>query len=336
MKSDRLITCLLNGVSIHEIFEHVTGNSESLSEGIITKYTNKSWLKSAANKDNYEGPNGNQIIAYVWPWKWDVREIGDEVKDVRVSDWDRAELCTTCNRKIVHIFFVLHKDDKSIAPYGFDHVHTALGIEKELSQSFITKIKNSVTIPKDQKPLNAVDEKRIKSVLSAFQKMSANTITDAMEKMSRITGFRQNISLPVFYHTGEKKYVFLVGKQMTDATLKKVSKLIPEFERVSKEKVYSEYAKERIEKQIKYYARGTVKDAVDFATRLKKDQRNENPMWAASIKDKLIMIIPKYSPIVYPTTEPGVTGTFAKHFPGWEVGNEELAKKFRDQVEDKK
>jgi hypothetical protein len=307
-----------------EGLDFIRKNKSLFEDKIISKYTNKNWLKSALRKDNFEGPNGNKVVSYIWPWKWDIREIGDEVKDVRVSDWDRAEICSTCNRKIVHIFYVWHKDDKSITPYGFDHVHKALGITKELSKSMITKIKNSVTIPKDQKSLSSVDEKRIKIVLNAYRKTSADTVTDAMEKMSMTYGFRQSFDYPLFYHKNERKYLFLAGKKITNALLKRVEKLIPEFEYIPKEKVYNLHAKDRIKKLIKHYARSSTRDAVKAASGIK---RSENNIWAANLKKDLIMIIPKGSLIDHPT--------FIKNFPRWEVGGPELAKKFRANINKK-
>lgn len=298
------------------------------SPGVISKYTNKSWLKSAVKKNNYVGPNGNEVVAYVWKWKWGLRYSAHEGGDVevRVSDWDNAEECTTCQRKIVHVFFVLDKADNQVKPYGFDHTHKALGIEKELSQSLITKIKNSVSIPPGQKELSKVDEKRLAIVFRLYQRMSGETPEDARIKASHYGGYSPQVDTPLFYHTEEKRYVYLVGNKITPAVLKRVTTLIPEFKRIEKDEAIKIWKIQKGNQKIAHFAKSSASDANCAVTNARLPQSGKY-LWAVNIKKRLIMRVTAGSIMEDPD--------FTKLFPDWEVGGPELANKFRKAIEQK-
>lgn len=84
--------------------------------------------------------NNNKLIAYQWIRKPDVREHPIEgLIDVKVSDMSRANKCTDCGRKIVHVFWVQDESGR-IKPYGSEHVHTALGLPVSLNKTKIDKL----------------------------------------------------------------------------------------------------------------------------------------------------------------------------------------------------
>jgi len=101
-------------------------------------------LRIISKKMGVEGPNGNILIEYEWRTvegeKWSDYEGG--MVATRVSDWDRSEKCITCNRIIVHIFWVQDKDTGRVSSYGKEHLHLALGFKNELSKSQIDKYKS--------------------------------------------------------------------------------------------------------------------------------------------------------------------------------------------------
>lgn len=104
------------------------------------------WVKRAAKSKVVVGPNGNKAIAYEWKWMWD--EVFDEREDgmvsAKVSDWDEALTCASCNRRIVHIYWVEMKDGE-ILPYGGDHLHIALGYPRQISKAQLEKLRYQVT-----------------------------------------------------------------------------------------------------------------------------------------------------------------------------------------------
>lgn len=63
------------------------------------------------------------LINYVWISEY------DELRDKRVSDWGRAENCSDCGRRIVHVYTVQY-EDKSYVLVGRECAHKALGIPK--------------------------------------------------------------------------------------------------------------------------------------------------------------------------------------------------------------
>ena len=92
----------------------------------------------------------NNLIDYEWKYeigkKWNDREGG--LVTAKVSDWDAAEECTVCGRKIVHVFWVENEETGRIEPYGREHLHVALGYKKELSDRKINSIKTEAEIKK--------------------------------------------------------------------------------------------------------------------------------------------------------------------------------------------
>lgn len=320
------------GESIREVLRNTLLESTT----IISKYTNKTWLKRSLKNNNYEGPNGNQVVAYKWSWKWGLRyseyEGGDV--EVRVSDWDNAEQCTTCQRNIVHIFFVLNKQDDTVKPYGFDHVHKVLGIEKELSKTLLNKIKNSVTVPKGQKELSKVDENRLKAVFNIYLKASGKTPEEARQKLAHCIGPTAQVGSPLFYHRDDKRYVYLIGRKITPAVLKRVTVLVPEFRQVPKEEQAKLWIIDRGNQIIHKFARKTASEAtmalmnahsnVSWALANSRAQSSKY-LWAVNIKDRLIMRVVIGSVVENPD--------FTKYFPDWELGGPELAKKFREHVQ---
>lgn len=99
------------------------------------------WAKS------FTGPNGNEAVAYQWIWEWGEKfsVYEDGMVDAKVSDWGRAVKCDVCGRKIVHVYWVRDKDTGKIEPYGGDHVHIALGYDREMSQSKLNSLKKKIT-----------------------------------------------------------------------------------------------------------------------------------------------------------------------------------------------
>jgi len=95
----------------------------------------------------FEGPNGNEAVAYEWRWKWDevYSKREDGLVSAKVSDWDNAEKCKSCGRKIVHVYWVKDKETGKVEPYGADHLHVALGYRRELSKSQVEGIQRKVT-----------------------------------------------------------------------------------------------------------------------------------------------------------------------------------------------
>lgn len=104
------------------------------------------WVQQAVRSGKgVEGRNGARAIGYEWK-----SYLGEKYSDyegglvgARVSDWDNAERCATCNRPIVHVFWVQEKDG-SVRPYGRDHLHIALGYPRELSKNQVESIRRKV------------------------------------------------------------------------------------------------------------------------------------------------------------------------------------------------
>ena len=90
------------------------------------------------------GPNGNKVVGYRWIHTQAEVDTGEEIVVRDVSDWDEAEQCASCGRKIVHTYLVEHKDSGKVFPYGSEHLHQALGYPRELSKQRINQIRNQV------------------------------------------------------------------------------------------------------------------------------------------------------------------------------------------------
>lgn len=103
-----------------------------MNEGAVPQ-----WVKAAeARGETFVGPNGNEAIGYEWKWKWGFKEDKREggLVDARVSDWDSADNCITCNRSIVHIYWIKDKVTGEVAPYGVEHLHIALGYPRAVGK----------------------------------------------------------------------------------------------------------------------------------------------------------------------------------------------------------
>lgn len=104
------------------------------------------WVRTAAQQDNFRGPNGSMVVGYEWKRAHGrkIKEGEDPSEVMLVSDWDSAEQCASCGRKIVHVYWVQNAEGV-LQPYGGDHLHTALGYPNELKKHALTKIKGAVT-----------------------------------------------------------------------------------------------------------------------------------------------------------------------------------------------
>lgn len=84
--------------------------------------------------------NNNKLIAYQWIRMPGVKEHPTEGQiETKVSDMSRAQKCTTCGRKIVHVFWV-QDESGFVHPYGSEHLHSALGLSKPLTPSKVDKL----------------------------------------------------------------------------------------------------------------------------------------------------------------------------------------------------
>jgi len=140
------------------------------------------WVKLAARSKNVVGPNGNEAIAYNWISHMDevFSKREDGLVGKRVSDWDNAERCASCNRKIVHVYYVKTKDGK-ILPYGGDHLHIALGYPREMSKAKLKKIQNQVTSKKELERENREMEQHYGKHIQARQ---SDSIAGANERFN--------------------------------------------------------------------------------------------------------------------------------------------------------
>ena len=101
-------------------------------------------LQFMANADRsrfLKGPNGNICIGYRWNKtrgeKYSNYEGG--LVSALVSNWDTAQECGRCGRKIVHEFFVYDPDSKTIMSVGKECLPQELGFEY-IAPTTITKI----------------------------------------------------------------------------------------------------------------------------------------------------------------------------------------------------
>ena len=106
-----------------------------------------SWVRAAARSGKtFEGPNGNEVVAYEWKWKWGLKQSKREggLIDAPVSDWDEALQCETCGRNIVHIYWVKDVATNTVDSYGQDHLHQALGYPREVGKRKAKEIQGKV------------------------------------------------------------------------------------------------------------------------------------------------------------------------------------------------
>lgn len=99
----------------------------------------------ARSKKQFKGPNGNELIGYQWVSRiedvYSRREDGLVAK--RVSDWDHAQVCVTCRRNIVHVYWVRDPAGKLYC-YGADHLHVGLGYPRELRKPEVERLKKRI------------------------------------------------------------------------------------------------------------------------------------------------------------------------------------------------
>jgi len=113
----------------------------AIRQGLLFEDDRKRWVRINPSKgfvsssQGIEGPSGARFLGYEW------RSIIGEGKDGprAVSDWENAEICATCGRPIVHVYWVRIGKNPS-TPYGADHVHLALGYKRELTPHQLTRL----------------------------------------------------------------------------------------------------------------------------------------------------------------------------------------------------
>lgn len=113
-------------------------------------------MARAIPKDSpLRGPNGNVIVFVDWKSvqgeRWSDYEGG--LVSARVSDWDKAEVCHHCGRKIVHVYYVYNVEDGTVYAYGKDHAHFALGYREPLRRKQLTNIEAEIQRFNRQKAL---------------------------------------------------------------------------------------------------------------------------------------------------------------------------------------
>jgi hypothetical protein len=113
----------------------------------------------------------------------------------RVSDWDGAEKCATCGRKIVYIFWVKDKDTGKILPYGSDHLNIALGYSKTLSKTQIDKFKSEFENLAQQRQI------RKKDLLNRGEPYFYDSLR-SMKKVMNFSPIIDKIGWSTFYKDG--------------------------------------------------------------------------------------------------------------------------------------
>jgi len=173
-------------------------------------------LRIISKKMGVEGPNGNILIEYEWRTvegeKWSDYEGG--MVSTKVSDWDRAEKCVTCNRRIVHIFWVQDKDTGKVSSYGKEHLHSALGFKNELSKSQIDKYK-----------AHFEDIARMRRVRKEeLLNRSEPYFFDSVRSMRKLTGFSDvadKIGWTTFFRAKDGRFVTILNDNKEDFDLPK-------------------------------------------------------------------------------------------------------------------
>lgn len=168
-------------------------------------------LNIISKKIGVEGPNGNVLVDYEWRTvegeKWSEYEGG--MVATKVSDWDRAEKCETCNRRIVHIFWVKDKDTGEVGSYGKEHLHQALGFKKELSKNQIDKYKSEF------ENIARMRKVRKEELLNRAEPY----FFDSIRMMRKLTGFSDiadKIGWTTFFKEKEGKFVTVLNDNKDD------------------------------------------------------------------------------------------------------------------------
>lgn len=168
-------------------------------------------LNIIGKKIGVDGPNGNILVGYEWRTvegeKWSDYEGG--LVATKVSDWDRAEQCESCGRKIVHIFWVKDKDTGDVHPYGREHLHTALGYRSELSKNQIDKFKNKFENVARQRKIRRED----------LLNRAEPYMFDSLRAMRKVTGFSDiadKIGWTTFFHKKDGKFVTVLNDNTED------------------------------------------------------------------------------------------------------------------------
>ena len=173
-------------------------------------------LNIISKKIDIEGPNGNILVGYEWRTaegeKWSDYEGG--LVATKVSDWDRAEKCVTCGRKIVHIFWVKDKDTGKVNPYGRDHLHEALGYRKELSKKQVDNFKSKF---EDIARMNKIRKEELLNRAEPYY-------YDSIRVMRKLTGFSNiadKIGWTTFFHEKDGKFVTVLNDNREDFNILK-------------------------------------------------------------------------------------------------------------------
>lgn len=105
------------------------------------------WVLAVAKRGKeFVGPNGNAAVAYEYIGTVEVQDgPNGKTVAVRIPDWDNANECYYCHRKIVHVYYI-KLGDGSVMPFGADHVHYALGFPAELNESKHKLIKSKIMV----------------------------------------------------------------------------------------------------------------------------------------------------------------------------------------------
>ena len=82
------------------------------------------------------GPNGNTFVGYYSPKAAEAIAFSREK-----ADWEQADRCSTCGKKIVHVFFVQDAKTGEVLPYGSEHVHVALGYPRPITRGKAQELK---------------------------------------------------------------------------------------------------------------------------------------------------------------------------------------------------
>jgi len=187
-------------------------------------------VKLAAKNKNVKGPNGNEVIGYKWEWTWGLKESKQEdgLVDAKVSDWENAQNCTSCQRPIVHIYWVKDTNGK-IKPYGGDHLNESLGYKSELSQQKLTSIKSKVTdinaeVAKQEKE----DKYWTKWYKKTIDKRSASTVPAALNnyrKEAQEKGIAVDIENMSWVYNNKDKLVMRWHNKL----ISRLTRLFPEW-----------------------------------------------------------------------------------------------------------
>jgi hypothetical protein len=168
-------------------------------------------LNIVSKKIGVEGPNGNVLVGYEWRTvegeKWSDYEGG--LVATKVSDWDRAEKCESCGRRIVHIFWVQDKDTGAVNSYGKEHLHQALGYRGELSKGQIDKFKAKF---EDIARMRKVRKEELLNRAEPY-------FYDSLRSMRKVTGFSDiadKIGWTTFINQKDGKFITVLNDNKED------------------------------------------------------------------------------------------------------------------------